>query len=335
MKFVDTVSIHVEGGHGGSGASSFRREKYVPKGGPDGGKGGRGGHVVLEASTSVQTLMDFRMARSYKAKPGANGGKKDRTGANGPNTIVRVPCGTLISTGEGELLADLTQPGQQCIVANGGRGGLGNASFATSTNRAPRTCQPGEPGESRKIHLELKLLASIGLVGLPNAGKSTLMKALTSASVKIGDYPFTTRYPNLGVLKWVDKEAVMADIPGLIEGASVGHGLGTEFLRHIDRTRLLLHIVALNDSVDTTLRNFEIVKSELATAEYDLLNRPSLLVLNKQDLVNDIIVDETLSEFNQQGLDAIVISAMGNIGLIELKEKIYYALSELDNSNEV
>ncbi|MDA1353027.1 MAG: GTPase ObgE [bacterium] len=333
MKFVDQVTISVEGGHGGAGAVSFRREKYVPKGGPDGGKGGRGGHVILLASTSVQTLMDFRMARLYKAKPGGKGGKKDCSGSNGQDTIVRVPCGTIVSNEDGEILADLVHDGETYIVAKGGQGGRGNGSFATSTNRSPRISQPGEPGDILKVHLELKLLASIGLVGLPNAGKSTLLKALTAASVRIADYPFTTRYPNLGVLKWVDKEAVLADIPGLIEGASKGHGLGTEFLRHIDRTKLLIHVVALDaDDTQTPLTSFDVVVKELSTAEYNLLERPSMLVLNKSDLVDEAHTAAVVSLFQERGLTPIVISAMGQLGLEPLKDEIYYSLSRLEDA---
>lgn len=333
MKFVDQVTIKVEGGHGGPGASTFRREKYVPKGGPDGGKGGRGGHVILEASTSIQTLMDFRMSQLFKAKPGDKGGKKDCSGSSGKDLVVRVPCGTIVTSSDGEVVADLVDEGDQYIVAKGGRGGLGNSHFATATNRAPKTSQPGEPGESQSVALELKLLASIGLVGLPNAGKSTLMKALTAASVRIADYPFTTRYPNLGVLKWVDKEAVMADIPGLIEGASKGHGLGTEFLRHIDRTKLLVHVVAL-DAEDTSvpLTSYDVVVHELSTTEYKLLERPSLLVINKSDLVDEAHVETVVAEFKARGLSPIVISAVGELGLGKLKDEIYFSLSRLENS---
>lgn len=247
MKFVDIVEIELIAGHGGPGAVSFRREKYIPKGGPDGGNGGSGGSIVLKVSNKVQTLLDLKFKRKYKAKSGSPGRYKNQYGANAPDLVLDVPVGTIIWDENHDMIADLTELGQTLVVAKGGMGGKGNAMFATSTNRAPRIAQPGLPGEERSVTLELKMIAEVGLVGLPNAGKSTLLKALTNAKAKIGNYPFTTLHPNLGVLHFPDSEIVIADIPGLIEGASEGHGLGIDFLRHISRTKVIVHLVSLEE----------------------------------------------------------------------------------------
>jgi GTPase len=336
LKFVDHVEISVEGGHGGPGASSFRKEKYVPKGGPDGGMGGRGGHVILEVNSSLQTLLDFKMSPMFKARAGAKGERRNMTGANGIDLIIRVPRGTVVRDADGNDLADLVTEKQQFIVAKGGRGGLGNSSFPTPTNRAPKNAQPGEPGQERQIFLELKMIAEVGLFGLPNAGKSTLLKQCTSSSPRIGAYPFTTLYPNLGVLKWVDREAVLADIPGLIEGASEGRGLGSDFLRHVDRTRLLVHVVALvPDDIEQTLRHYDVICDELKKSKFDLINRPSLIVLNKIDLSNEAFVAQAVTAFLDRGLSVIPISAMARLGIDEFSEQVYFALGRADVAKDI
>ena len=289
MKFVDEATIRVYAGDGGNGCVSFRREKYIPRGGPDGGDGGDGGSVVLVADENLNTLVDFRHQRGYTAQRGENGRGADCTGKSGEDLLVRVPVGTMVADEEtGEVLGDLAQSGQRLVVAKGGFHGLGNARFKSSVNRAPRQSTPGTPGERRRLRLELKLLADVGLVGLPNAGKSTLIRAVSAARPKVADYPFTTLYPNLGVVR-VDMERsfVMADVPGLIEGAAEGAGLGVRFLKHLQRTRLLLHLVdvaPLDDHQDPVAQVRQIEK-ELVGFSPELAARPRWLVLNKIDLL--------------------------------------------------
>ena len=289
MKFVDEAAITVEAGSGGNGCLSFRREKYIPRGGPDGGDGGDGGDVVLCADPSLNTLVDFRFRRRFRAERGRHGQGKDRTGRDGADLRIPVPAGTVVMAADGgETLGELTAVGDEMIVARGGRRGLGNARFKSSTNRAPRRTTDGSPGESLELRLELKLLADVGLVGMPNAGKSTLIRAVSAARPKVADYPFTTLVPNLGVVRrGPDRSFVMADIPGLIEGASVGAGLGIRFLRHLARTRVLLHLVdvaaALGgaDPVDQV----RVIERELVTFDADLARRERWLVPTKLDLV--------------------------------------------------
>lgn len=287
MKFVDEATITVQSGDGGRGCVSFRREKYIPKGGPDGGDGGRGGDVILTASAARRTLYQFRFKRQFSAPRGGHGQGRNKSGKAGANLTIEVPPGTLVYDADtGECLIDLARPGQVFTVACGGRGGQGNARFKSATNRTPRFAQPGEPGETRMLHLELKLLADVGLVGLPNAGKSTLIAAVSSARPKIADYPFTTLTPSLGVVSTRDAEPfVMADIPGLIEGAHTGTGLGTQFLRHIERTRVLVHLIDAA-AIDTTrpLAAYETINAELAGHNPALLRKPQIVVLNKMDL---------------------------------------------------
>ena len=277
---LDTAAIHVTAGDGGNGASSFRREKFVPRGGPDGGDGGRGGSVYLKANPSTSTLLEFSNRRHFKAGRGGNGAGAKKHGKSGQNVTILVPPGTVVAA-DGELLADLSQPGDSVMVARGGRGGLGNVHFATSTNQAPTVAQKGEPGEGRWITLELKTIADVGLVGFPNVGKSSLLAALTAARPKIGDYPFTTLEPNLGVAERGDFNFVLADIPGLIEGAHRGVGLGHQFLRHVERARVLLHVV--DATVSDPVATYEAVREELELYNPALAAKPELVALNKID----------------------------------------------------
>ncbi|HSH28406.1 MAG TPA: GTPase ObgE [Thiohalobacter sp.] len=289
MKFVDEATIRVAAGDGGNGCVSFRREKYIPFGGPDGGDGGDGGSVFVVADESINTLVDFRYQRRYQAQRGENGRGRNCTGAGGEDRVIRVPVGTMVyDNGTGELIGDLTVAGQRLKVAQGGWHGIGNARFKSSTNRAPRQSTPGTPGEQRELRLELKLLADVGLLGMPNAGKSTLIRAVSAARPKVADYPFTTLYPNLGVVRLARHQSfVVADIPGLIEGAAEGAGLGVRFLKHLARTRLLLHLLDVSpfggsgDPVEDARR----IVAELEKYSPELAARPRWLVLNKLDLL--------------------------------------------------
>lgn len=288
MKFVDEAKIYIEAGKGGNGACSFLRLKYVPLGGPDGGNGGDGGSVYLCADESINTLVDFRYIRKYKAENGEKGSGCDCTGKSGEDLTLRVPVGTMVYDDDtDELIADLTQPGQITCVAKGGRHGVGNARFKSSVNRAPRRTIPGQDGDKRNLRFELKVLADVGLVGLPNAGKSTLISAMSSARPKIADYPFTTLYPNLGVVRVSNyRSFVIADLPGLIEGAAEGAGLGIRFLKHVSRTRLLFHVVdaaPLDDS--DPVESVRTIVNELKKYSADLLDKERWLVINKIDLL--------------------------------------------------
>lgn len=281
--FSDRARLRVRAGDGGRGAISFRREAHVPRGGPDGGDGGRGGNVVLRTDPQVTTLSDFRHRKTARATSGAGGAGSDRTGRSGGDLVVRIPPGTIVrDAATGEIVADLAAPGQDLVIARGGVGGRGNARFKSSTHRAPRIAEDGQPGEEREIDLELKLIADVGLVGLPNAGKSSLLAALTRARPKIADYPFTTLSPNLGVLHTDARDIVVADIPGLIEGAHAGAGLGEEFLRHVERTRLLVHVVDV--SRDDPVADVAVIDAELAAYGHGLAGRTQLVALNKIDL---------------------------------------------------
>ena len=288
--FVDQVRIHVQAGRGGDGVSSFRREKYVPHGGPDGGDGGNGGHIVIVASRRLTTLLDLRYQQQYQAKGGGAGGGSNCHGRTASDVTIAVPVGTVIYDDEsGETLADLATEGQLEIIARGGRGGRGNARFATSTNRVPTNCEQGTPGEARWLRLELKLLADVGLVGFPNAGKSTLIATVSAARPKIADYPFTTLVPNLGVVSWQeDRSFVVADIPGLIEGAHEGKGLGFQFLRHIERTLFLLHLVDISEwAAEDPIVGFEVMRKELAAHDSRLESKPFAVVGTKLDVAGD------------------------------------------------
>lgn len=289
MKFIDEATIKVYAGDGGNGVASFRREKYEPMGGPDGGDGGRGGSVYAVADRNINTLVDYRYTRTFRAQRGENGRGSDCYGAGGEDLILRVPVGTVITDkGTGRVIADLAQDGQRALLAKGGNGGLGNIHFKSSVNRAPRQCTKGEPGEEFELHLELKVLADVGLLGMPNAGKSTFIRAVSAAKPKVADYPFTTLHPNLGVVRVdANRSFVIADIPGLIEGAAEGAGLGHQFLRHLARTRLLLHIVDIapfDEAVDPVAEARAIV-AELKKYDEGLYNKPRWLVLNKIDML--------------------------------------------------
>ena len=279
----DEATIHVRSGDGGAGLVHFRREKYVPRGGPSGGDGGRGGDVYLVVKPTLNTLIAFSRQSRFRAENGAPGGPSNRTGRSADDLLIEVPPGTIVrDAASGDLLADLTQPDQRVLAARGGRGGRGNARFATSTNQAPRIAEKGEPGEERTLHLELKLLADVGIVGVPNAGKSTLLSVISNARPKIADYPFTTLQPNLGVVVLDDRDLVFADIPGLIEGAHAGAGLGHDFLRHIQRTRVLVHL--LDGTAADPIADFHQINSELALFDDALGSKPQIVALNKLDL---------------------------------------------------
>jgi GTPase len=289
MKFIDEAHIEVHAGKGGDGVVSFRREKYVPRGGPDGGDGGRGGSVLAVADRNINTLVDYRFARIHRARDGEKGAGRQCTGRSAEDVVLRMPAGTVITDARtGETLADLAEHEQTALLARGGNGGLGNVNFKSSTNRAPRKSTPGEPGEHRVLNLELKVLADVGLLGLPNAGKSTFIRAVSAARPKVADYPFTTLHPHLGVVRiGVDRSFVIADIPGLIEGAAEGAGLGHQFLRHLARTRLLLHIVDMAPTGEDSdpARDARSIAAELRKFDPALHRRPRWLVLNKMDML--------------------------------------------------
>ena len=316
--FVDRAKVVVEGGRGGKGVISFRREAHVPRGGPDGGDGGRGGDVVLYATSDLSTLADFRYRHRFKAGSGEAGGGRKKHGKAGEHLRIAVPLGTVVRSGD-EMIADLSAVGDEVVAARGGAGGLGNAHFATSTRRAPRIAEDGEPGQERAIDLELKLLADVGLVGLPNAGKSTLLAALTRARPKIAAYPFTTLTPNLGVAVVGDRELVIADIPGLIEGAHKGAGLGEEFLRHVERTRVLIHVIDV--SRESAAEDARVIDAELAAYGHGLPEKPQLYALNKIDVPGARErVDEICSALPRPDAPAFAVSALTGEGCRELLE---------------
>ncbi|XTZ19428.1 MAG: GTPase ObgE [cyanobacterium endosymbiont of Rhopalodia fuxianensis] len=324
MQFIDRAEIEVEAGKGGDGLVAFRREKYVPAGGPAGGNGGWGGSVILVANQNLQTLLDFCYARRFKADDGKRGGPSNRTGANGKNCIIEVPCGTLIYDGETEeILGDLVEKGQTLCVVAGGKGGLGNKHFLSNQNRAPDYALDGLPGEHRWLRLELKLLAEVGIIGLPNAGKSTLMAALSASRPKIADYPFTTLVPNLGVVrKPTGDGTVFADIPGLIKGAHEGIGLGHEFLRHIERTRLLLHLVDVTST--NVIADYQIIQEELKAYGKGLSNRPQIIALNKVDATDEETIQTIKTELgNLNSSPIITISAVTRTRLEELLQIVW------------
>jgi GTPase len=333
MQFIDQAEINVEGGKGGDGIVAFRREKYVPAGGPSGGNGGKGGSVYLIATQHLQTLLDFKYDRRFKAEDGGRGGPNNCTGANGSDRLIQIPCGTMIyDATKNELLADLTEPGQTFCAAQGGKGGLGNQHFLSNRNRAPEYALPGLPGEQRLLRLELKLLAEVGIIGLPNAGKSTLISAISAARPKIADYPFTTLVPNLGVVRKPDGDGIVfADIPGLIEGAHQGVGLGHDFLRHIERTRLLLHLIDATSA--DPIANYHMIQQELLAYDRGLTQRPQILALNKIDAVDPTIDVGAIAAQLEANSHAPVfpISAVTRTGLESLIQKIWQFLEKNDS----
>ncbi|MBF2099266.1 MAG: GTPase ObgE [Gloeomargaritaceae cyanobacterium C42_A2020_066] len=349
MQFIDQAEISVLAGKGGDGLVAFRREKYVPAGGPAGGNGGPGGDVVLVAVEKRQTLLDFQYQRQFKAADGQRGGPNNRTGATGEDREIEVPCGTVVvDTATGEVLGDLTTAGRRLVVAKGGKGGLGNRHFLSNHNRAPDYALEGLPGEERHLRLELKLLAEVGIIGLPNAGKSTLISVLSAARPKIADYPFTTLVPNLGVVpNPLGDGTVFADIPGLIEGAHRGVGLGIEFLRHVERTRLLLHVI--DGTGEDPILDYQTVQAELAAYGHverpagalyfgpPLVERPQILVINKLDALTD---SEALPALIQalraaSGRPVVAISAATRQGLETLLDQVWQALGHLANQSTV
>ena len=328
--FVDYVKICCRSGKGGRGSMHMHRAKYVPNGGPDGGDGGRGGHVCLRGNHNYWTLLHLRYERHVFATHGGNGGKSGSTGADGEDRYIDVPCGTVVYNAEtGEYICDVTEDGQIVMLLKGGRGGLGNKHFATSTNQAPRFAQPGEPMRELTIILELKLLADVGLVGFPNAGKSTLLSALSSARPKIAGYPFTTLEPSLGIVSYRDGQSfVMADIPGIIEGAAEGKGLGLRFLRHIERNSLLLFMVP--GDTDDIRKEYEILLNEVKTFNPELLDKQRVLAITKTDLLDEEL-QQMLAEDLPDDLPHVFISAVANKGLMELKDILWLALNSESN----
>ena len=335
MKFIDEATIKVYAGDGGNGVATFRREKYEAMGGPNGGDGGRGGSIYMIADRNINTLVDYRYTRLFRAQRGGNGRGSDQYGAGGDDMVLRVPVGTVISDkATGQILVDLAEHDQKVMVASGGKGGLGNIHFKSSTNRAPRQCTKGEEGEEFELYLELKVLADVGLLGMPNAGKSTFIRSVSAAKPKVADYPFTTLHPNLGVVRVdANRSFVIADVPGLIEGAAEGAGLGHQFLRHLARTHLLLHLVDLapfDDAVDP-VREARAIVEELKKYDEELYNKPRWLVLNKVDMLPDSaeLVAKFVKEFGWEGR-CFSISALTGAGCRELT----YAIMEHVEANQ-
>jgi len=326
MKFLDRARIVVKSGSGGNGVTAFRREKFVPRGGPSGGDGGAGGSIFMESTAQLNTLLQFRYNPEFRADHGSHGEGSNRHGKDGRDLEIKVPVGTLVTDADtGEVVHDFTRAGERICVAPGGRGGRGNARFATSTNRAPRHHEDGRPGQARTLDMELKLIADVGLVGFPNAGKSTLISRISAARPKIADYPFTTLEPNLGVVSFgEDKSFVVADIPGLIEGAHTGAGLGLDFLRHVERTKLLAFIIDISSaSGREPVSDFETLVAELRSYKAELLEKPNLVVASKADALDDPGRLERLESFcRNRGVEVIVISSVTGFGIKQLVERL-------------
>ncbi|WP_017732797.1 GTPase ObgE [Nafulsella turpanensis] len=325
--FIDYVKLCSRSGAGGAGSAHFRREKFVPKGGPDGGDGGRGGHIILRGNSQLWTLLHLKYKKHVIAQPGKPGEGGLRTGAQGSDIVLEVPLGTVAKDAEtGEIRFEITEDGEERILTPGGRGGLGNDHFKTSTNQAPHYAQPGEPGIEEWIILELKLLADVGLVGFPNAGKSTLLSAVSAAKPEIADYPFTTIVPNLGVVEYRNfKSFVMADIPGIIEGAAEGKGLGTRFLRHIERNSILLFLIPAD--AESIQKEYDILLDELRRYNPELLDKKRLLAISKADMLDDELMEEMKKEV-PEGIPSLFISAVTNFHIQELKDMIWQAINE-------
>jgi GTP-binding protein len=332
MAFIDEAKFFVKAGDGGNGCVSFHREKFVPRGGPNGGDGGRGGSVIIRALNSLNSLIDFRYRSHFKAERGVHGKGKDMHGRSGKDCFIEVPTGSVIKdAASGEVLADLAVDGESIVIAKGGEGGLGNPHFASGTNRTPRIATNGEKGEEFWLKIELKLIADVGLVGLPNAGKSTLLSKLSAANPKIASYPFTTLEPQLGVLQHkFYKPCIIADIPGLVEGAHTGVGLGHKFLRHIERTSIILHVIDAAD--EDVFNNYEIIANELRLYKEELANRIQILVLNKSDIVSELAIRELEKNFQQDGQNVITVSGMTGEGIDRLKEVVAETLEQRKNS---
>ena len=332
MKFIDQVKVYVKAGDGGRGCVSFRREKYIPRGGPNGGDGGRGGHIIFKVKSDVNTLLDIKYQQQYRAENGQHGMGRNMHGRNGNDLIIPVPPGTLIKDFDtGDVLCDLTLDGQEFIAVAGGRGGLGNTHFKSATRQAPKFAQPGEPGEERTLYLELKLLADVGLIGLPNAGKSTLISALSSARPRIADYPFTTLIPNLGVVKYGDyKSFVIADIPGLIEGAHRGTGLGFQFLRHVERTSILLHLVDISEMMESNpVDDLEKINRELELFSPELITKPQAVAGTKIDIKgNGERLDSLAHYCKDRQIDFFPVCAVSGAGLKELMHYLSLKVEE-------
>lgn len=331
--FVDYVKIYCRSGKGGRGSTHFRREKYIPKGGPDGGNGGRGGHIFLRGNRNYWTLLHLKYDRHVMATGGASGTGKRSSGKDGEDRVIEVPCGTVVYDAEtGEFICDVTSDGQEVMLLKGGRGGLGNWNFKTATNQAPRFAQPGEPAQERMVILQLKLLADVGLVGFPNAGKSTLLSVVSAAKPKIANYPFTTLEPNLGIVSYRDNRSfVMADIPGIIEGASEGKGLGLRFLRHIERNSLLLFMIPAD--ADDIRKEYEILHNELVTYNPDLLEKRRVLAITKSDMLDDEL-EEALKEELPEDVPSVFISSITGKGITLLKDILWRELNQ-ENFHEV
>jgi len=328
--FVDYVKIHVASGKGGQGSAHLRREKYIPKGGPDGGDGGRGGHIILKANSNMWTLFHLKFKRHYRAGHGEAGGKQTSTGANGEDIYVDVPLGTAVKNTEtGEMLKELMNHGDELIIARGGKGGRGNDHFKSPTRQTPRYAQPGMEGEEGDFTLEMKVLADVGLVGFPNAGKSTLLSVITAAKPKIANYEFTTLKPNLGIVAYRDYQTfVMADIPGIIEGAAEGKGLGHYFLRHIERNSTLLFLIPAD--ADDIKKQYDVLLDELRRYNPELLDKERLITISKSDMLDDELKAEMKTELDRdfEGIPYLFISAVAQQGLVELKDKLWSMLNE-------
>ena len=328
MKFLDEAKVYIRSGDGGNGCVSFRREKFIEFGGPNGGDGGKGGDVIIAAVDGLNTLIDYRYQQHFKAKSGGGGMGKDRHGANGADIVLKVPAGTQVYEEDGEtLLADLTEVGQRAVIAKGGNGGFGNAHFKSSTNRAPRHANPGQPGEELTIRLRLKLIADAGIVGLPNAGKSTFLAAVSAAKPKIADYPFTTLHPQLGVVDVDGREFVLADIPGLIEGAHEGAGLGDRFLGHVERCRVLLHLV--DGTEEDAGAAYEMVRYELSAYGHGLANKPEIVALNKADALSPDEIERQRARLRDAtGKSPFVISAVSGQGVPDVLRQLLAIIDE-------
>jgi GTPase len=328
MQFIDEARISVKAGDGGNGCISFRHEKYIPKGGPDGGNGARGGSVIIRAERQLNTLLDFKYKRSYRAERGENGRGKDQGGKSGKDEVVKVPCGTLVRDAiKGKTIVDLLHDGDEFVIAQGGKGGRGNGEFATPTNQAPRFAEPGTPGEERELILELKLLADVGLVGFPNAGKSTLISVVSAAKPKIADYPFTTLTPNLGMVRYAQGSSfVIADIPGLIEGAHEGKGLGIQFIRHIERTRVLVFLI--ESTSEDPKRDYQILLHELASYNPAIAKKKKIVALTKMDIVSEEDKKKLAKIKFGRGVVTYSISAVTGEGLRELLGEMWNVLNK-------